>query len=102
VIADAAAEGLVARSGAKTDAAKAEAGSELGTEEPMPEWERELLQKNEAEKAPAQAEVQTEPSPAPAESAEEATAEVATEAAAETEAPAETATEAPATETQSS
>jgi small subunit ribosomal protein S2 len=37
VVADAVAEGLIARSGAKTD------GAEAGAEEPLAEWERELL-----------------------------------------------------------
>jgi small subunit ribosomal protein S2 len=41
VVADAVADGLMARSGART--ADAETGSELGSEEPLPEWERELL-----------------------------------------------------------
>ena len=41
VVADAVAEGLMARSGVRTGAA--ETGSELGAEEPLPEWERELL-----------------------------------------------------------
>jgi small subunit ribosomal protein S2 len=37
VVADAVAEGLIARSGAKTE------GAEAGAEEPLAEWERELL-----------------------------------------------------------
>ena len=42
VVADAVADGLMARSGAKTgDEAT---GSELGSEEPLAEWERELLE----------------------------------------------------------
>jgi small subunit ribosomal protein S2 len=41
VVADAVAEGLMARSGVRTGAA--ETGAELGAEEPLPEWERELL-----------------------------------------------------------
>jgi small subunit ribosomal protein S2 len=41
VIADAVAEGLLARSGVRTG--EEPAGSELGADEPMPEWERELL-----------------------------------------------------------
>ena len=39
VVADAVAEGLIARSGARTG----ETGAELGAEEPLAEWERELL-----------------------------------------------------------
>jgi small subunit ribosomal protein S2 len=41
VVADAVAEGLVARGGAKTG--NEVAGEELGAEEPLPEWEQELL-----------------------------------------------------------
>src|SRR5690606_34054310 len=72
VIADAVAEGLVARAGGSAgDAAAAE---------PLAEWERELLQAHEAEQAAAQAEAPA----ADAAAAEEA----APEAAAEGEAPA--------------
>ena len=46
VVADAVAEGLIARSGAKTE------GAENGAEEPLAEWERELLTGDAAE-APA-------------------------------------------------
>jgi len=74
VVADAVAEGLVARSGAK--------GAEAA--EPLAEWEKELL-------APAETEAAAE---APAVEAAEAPAAEATEAAAE--APAAEATEAPA------
>jgi small subunit ribosomal protein S2 len=48
VVADAVAEGLIARSGAKTE------GAEAGAEEPLAEWERELLG-GDAEKAAAAA-----------------------------------------------
>ena len=41
VVADAVADGLMARSGVRTD--QVETGAELGAEEPLPEWERELL-----------------------------------------------------------
>jgi len=52
VVADAVADGLMARSGAKTgDEAT---GSELGAEEPLAEWERELLE-GQADKAAVQA-----------------------------------------------
>jgi len=91
VIADAVAEGLIARSGAKTE------GAEAGAEEPLAEWERELLE-TPATDAPATdapaAEAQTE---APAEAAAETPADAPAEAA-ETEATdsAEAATEAPA------
>ena len=93
VVADAVAEGLIARSGAKTE------GAESGAEEPLAEWERELLA-TPAEGA--EAEVAAE---APAESTETATEAVAestetaaesTEAAEPAEAAAEATTEAPA------
>jgi small subunit ribosomal protein S2 len=45
VVADAVADGLMARSGARTG--DEPAGSELGAEEPLAEWERELLQHDE-------------------------------------------------------
>jgi small subunit ribosomal protein S2 len=52
VVADAVAEGLVARGGAKTG--NEVAGEELGAEEPLPEWEQELLgPSGTAEVAPA-------------------------------------------------
>jgi len=41
VVADAIADGLMARAGVRTG--EAETGAELGAEEPLPEWERELL-----------------------------------------------------------
>jgi small subunit ribosomal protein S2 len=41
VVADAVADGLMARSGVRTG--EVETGAELGAEEPLPEWERELL-----------------------------------------------------------
>ena len=93
VVADAVAEGLIARSGAKTE------GAENGAEEPLAEWERELLA-GDAEKAAetataadAEAEAASEATGASSEGAE---ATAAAEAPAETaEAPAETA-EAPA------
>ena len=82
VIADAVAEGLIARSGAATGDAKAEPAPA----EPLAEWERELLEGEKAksdEAAPA-AEAAAE---APAET--EAAAEAPVEAAAETEVAAE-------------
>ncbi|MFF4652403.1 30S ribosomal protein S2 [Streptomyces sp. NPDC001380] len=78
VIADAVAEGLMARSGA-AGGAKAEPGAD----QPLADWERELLEgEKKADEAPA------------TEAATEAPAEAATEEAA----PAEAATEAPAEE----
>jgi small subunit ribosomal protein S2 len=78
VVADAVAEGLIARSGGKAETPA----------EPLAEWERELL----AGDAPAAAEATEAPAEAPAEA--EAPAAEATEAA--VEAPAEAAAEAPA------
>ena len=59
VIADAVAEGLVARSKSRAGTDKA------GEEEPMPEWERELLEadKNATEEAPASEEGKEEEAP---------------------------------------
>ncbi|GAB3579075.1 30S ribosomal protein S2 [Calidifontibacter terrae] len=87
VVADAVAEGLISRSGGKS--------GETTENEPMAEWERELLGSDEAPKTDAP---KTEEAPA-AEATEapaaEATAAEATEAPA-AEAPAAEATEAPA------
>jgi small subunit ribosomal protein S2 len=47
VVADAVAEGLIARAGAASGDEKP-AGDRLGTEEPLAEWERELLQGSQA------------------------------------------------------
>ncbi len=60
VVADGVAEGLMARAGGR--AGEAETGSELGAEEPLPEWERELLagQAEEAATAAAAGETVTE------------------------------------------
>ncbi|MFE3460357.1 30S ribosomal protein S2 [Nocardiopsis aegyptia] len=77
VVADAVADGLLARSGAS-----AEAGAEKPAEEPLAEWERELLEGKGKEEAATEA---------------AATDAAATEQAA-AEAPAETATVAPADE----
>jgi small subunit ribosomal protein S2 len=55
VIADAVAEGLMARAGAKSGAAEGDDKPEpgqLGTDEPLPEWEREILA-GAAESTPA-------------------------------------------------
>jgi small subunit ribosomal protein S2 len=68
VVADAVAEGLIARAGAASGDEKP-SGDRLGTEEPLAEWERELLQGSASAAAPAAA---------PAETAE--TAETAEEA----------------------
>ena len=67
VVADAVAEGLIARAGAASGDEKP-ASDQLGTEEPLAEWERELLQGSAPAAAPAPADAA-----APAEAAEEAT-----------------------------
>ena len=56
VIADAVADGLIARAGAADGEQKPSADlapGDLGTEEPLPEWERELLVRNPAENGTA-------------------------------------------------
>jgi len=78
VVADAVADGLMARAGAANGEDKPAAPGEVGAEEPLAEWERELLehQANAAEAAPeATAEA------APEATAEAAAPEVAAEAA---------------------
>jgi small subunit ribosomal protein S2 len=56
VVADAVAEGLMARAGASTDADAKPAEGQLGADEPLPEWEKELLQGGaDATAAPAEA-----------------------------------------------
>jgi len=89
VVADAIAEGLVARSGAKTE--NEVTGSELGSEEPLSEWERELLA-GQDDKAAAETKAEV-----PAETKAAPVAETKTEVPAETKAApvAETKTEAP-------
>ena len=96
VIADAVADGLVSRAGAAAGDDKPEA-AEPGADEPLPEWERELLSGDAVTPA---ADAPTEQKPAPAEAPAEAAApaEAPAEAAAPAEAPAEAAApaEAPA------
>jgi small subunit ribosomal protein S2 len=92
VVADAVAEGLLARGGSKTG--EEEPGAELGAEEPLADWERELLEKPGAE-APSDADAEAAaeaPSAPPADAAAEAPA------AAPAEAPAAPAVETPAAE----
>jgi len=55
VVADAVAEGLIARSGKAMRAGAPEAKPEPGSDEPLPEWERELLEGSRAEDAAAAA-----------------------------------------------
>jgi len=64
VIADAVAEGLIARGGAKTG--EEQPGAELGAEEPLADWERELLEKKDAEAAAAPATTDAPAAEAPA------------------------------------
>ncbi len=97
VLADAVADGLISRAGASTSGDEKPAA--VGAEEPLAEWERELLQKKDEGDAPA-AETAAPVEDAPA-AAEESTDEASTDEATVTEAaePAateETATEAPA------
>jgi small subunit ribosomal protein S2 len=54
VVADAVAEGLIARAGASSTDEKP-AGSQIGTEEPLAEWERELLQGAQTQVTPPDA-----------------------------------------------
>ena len=75
VVADAVAEGLVARAGAAAGEEKPEPGA-LGTDEPLAEWERELLQ-GEAAAAPATETPATEAAPTDAATAEAAPADAA-------------------------
>jgi small subunit ribosomal protein S2 len=70
VFADAVAEGLLARGGAKTG--QEEAGEELGGDEPLAEWERELLTTTEAAPADAAPADVSPADAAPVEAADEA------------------------------
>ena len=86
VVADAVADGLMARAGAANGEDKPAAPGEVGAEEPLAEWERELLQHqpSSAETAPeASAEAAPEATAAAPEASAEAAAEAAPEATAE-------------------
>jgi small subunit ribosomal protein S2 len=107
VVADAVAEGLIARAGAATGDDKP-AGDQLGTEEPLAEWERELLQGSQGAASPtaaasppaADGTTTADATEADATTAPAAVAETAAPAAiAETAAPADTAAPAAAAET---
>jgi small subunit ribosomal protein S2 len=93
VVADAVAEGLIARSGVKAG----DTDESVGAEEPLAEWERELLG-GDAEKAAAaatgDAAAETPAAEATGAASEAPQADAAADAV--TEAPAEAATEAPA------
>jgi small subunit ribosomal protein S2 len=90
VVADAVAEGLIARSGAKTE------GAEAGAEEPLAEWERELLGGDAEQSATTAAAGET--TDAPAAEAPAAEAPAADAPAAEAPAAEAPAAEAPAAE----
>ena len=75
VIADAVAEGLIARGGSKTG--EEQAGTELGADEPMADWERELLEKKDAEDKAAAAAAPAEAAPAESAPAASATPDAA-------------------------
>ncbi|MDQ3155865.1 MAG: 30S ribosomal protein S2 [Actinomycetota bacterium] len=64
VIADAVAEGLIARGGAKTG--DEVAGTELGADEPLADWEKELLEGKKADEAKAAAAAEAPAAEAPA------------------------------------
>jgi small subunit ribosomal protein S2 len=97
VVADGVADGLMAREGQRAGDGVA-TGDELGADEPLAEWEKELLAGSTAPDAPAaDAEATTEGIEAKAETPAEAKAETPAEAKAET--PAEAIAESAATET---
>jgi small subunit ribosomal protein S2 len=79
VIADAVAEGLIARAGAAAGGEEKPAGRELGAEEPLAEWERELLASQSTE-AGAVAEATPAGQPAPAEAPEAESADTTQQA----------------------
>jgi small subunit ribosomal protein S2 len=91
VIADAVAEGLMARAGVKTG--NEAAGEELGAEEPLAEWERELLEQRQSDAAAASAATATATADAAAPAADaeapvaEAVEAVETDDAVETDEP---------------
>ncbi|MEN8674465.1 30S ribosomal protein S2 [Nocardioides sp.] len=91
VVADAVAEGLIARSGGKAG------GDAPGAEEPLAEWERELLGGDAAEAAASA--TATPAAETPAAEATGASSEGASEPADPVETPAAETTEAPAAET---
>jgi small subunit ribosomal protein S2 len=90
VVADAVAEGLMARAGAANGDTKP-GGDQLGTEEPLAEWERELLQGFQGEGAAAPADSQTTAAPADSAPPADSQAAAAAEGAADTELNAESA-----------
>jgi small subunit ribosomal protein S2 len=91
VVADAVADGLIARSGAADSDEKPVPVGELGAEEPLPEWERELLEHQAAEQSAAARAAEPAADPAAAEAASAAAATAPAEAAPAATAPAEAA-----------
>ncbi|WP_052852062.1 30S ribosomal protein S2 [Streptomyces avicenniae] len=85
VIADAVAEGLISRSGVATEAKE----GEKPAGEPLPEWERELLERAEEKQADEQPAAEAPAAEAAAPAAEAPAAEAAAPAAEEAQAPAE-------------
>ncbi|MET9021229.1 30S ribosomal protein S2 [Actinopolymorpha sp. NPDC004070] len=83
IISDAVADGLMARAGGGEET---QVGAELGAEEPLPEWERELLARSEAEAAAGGEGEKAVNGGQAAASTESATPEAATPEAASTEA----------------
>jgi small subunit ribosomal protein S2 len=80
VVADAVAEGLMARSAAQADAGRTEAGAEpvIGGDEPLADWERELLTGGDAANVAAEVPpVAAEAAPVEAAPVEAAPAEAA-------------------------
>ncbi|MHB1431256.1 MAG: 30S ribosomal protein S2 [Streptosporangiaceae bacterium] len=66
VVADAVADGLIARAGRASGEAKPEVDGELGAVEPLAEWERELLEGKAADGEPESAAATAEPESAAA------------------------------------
>jgi small subunit ribosomal protein S2 len=101
VVADAVADGLIGRAGA-ADGDEKPTDDQFSSEEPLPEWERDLLEGNTAPAAdaipaetPVEAQVEA-PAEAPVETTAEAPVETTAEAPVETvETPAEALAEAP-------
>jgi small subunit ribosomal protein S2 len=92
VVADAVAEGLIARAGAASGDDKP-AGAQIGTEEPLAEWERELLEGSQAASAAATtdavAEAATDTAATETAATETAATETAADSAASTVTPAD-------------
>ncbi len=81
VVADAVADGLIARAGRAAGEEKPEADGELGAAEPLAEWERELLEGKAAEAEPESAAATAEPEGAAAAEPESAAATAEPESA---------------------